>query len=523
MSDIQTAIKNGVTWLASKQNLDGSWGSGAYPIGDTGLVLIKLESYALEQGLSPFDDAYEYKNNVVSGLNFLFNKAQQDINGVYFEESGRINYQTGIVLAALCANGEPTRIVNTGILTGQTYKQVAQSMVNYLAYSQQDSGPNIGGWAYEKGDTPDNSVSGYVVLGLEFAIAPAYQFGCSVPNTTKTNLDSWINYIQSTDGGSGYQVANNWENILKTGNLIEEMHFYGDALITSRVQSAITYIANNWNAPVATFAGGLEPGWRDINNSNVTIDYQATFTTMKGLTDYDISIITTTGGVNIDWFNDMSQAILAQQNPDGSWPRSIWDTFDNDTILSTTWALLTLEKVVKVPAEIPFIDTIVVSEKNVRCPWNIEQIIEIQGEVKIFAKKYSHLETECTPNIKASKGDDIGFTLVYGNYGEFYYEAPSGKPTVEDKLYIQSPVYLKLMSLCIAENTQLYNVTNKKVVEVCDVFYGGIEYDLQVQKYDSSSESWIADFNIGCHSICCISMLFQIEFPACPACPNETP
>lgn len=168
--------------------------------------------------------------------------------------------------------------------------------------------------------------------------------------------------------------------------------------------------------------------------------------------------------------------------------------------------------------KIEFKNNIRVNEAEMNCLWDTEKTIEIQGEVKIFAKKFAHSEAECVRGAVASKGDDIGFTLVYGNYGEFCYEAPRNNPTVEDQLYIQSPASLKLMSLCINdENTRLFNVTKREEVKVGDIFEGGRPYKLQVQKLNNMRQ-WIADFDIECHSICCISMLFQIEFPICEDC-----
>ncbi|MEG2841489.1 MAG: hypothetical protein RR886_09105 [Cellulosilyticaceae bacterium] len=95
--------------------------------------------------------------------------------------------------------------------------------------------------------------------------------------------------------------------------------------------------------------------------------------------------------------------------------------------------------------------------------------------------------------------DDIGFTLVFGNYGEFPYIAPKGKPTVEDKLIVKSPINLKLMRLALNDGYKL--------------FYGIIGiYNLQLRKYDITLNDYIADFDIPPHYISCFSMLFQIEF-----------
>ena len=72
---IQTAIEKGIGWLVNQQKADGSWGDFE-PVAHTGFAVVKLEERAFELGYaSPFDDAYPYKNNVISGLNYLFSQA----------------------------------------------------------------------------------------------------------------------------------------------------------------------------------------------------------------------------------------------------------------------------------------------------------------------------------------------------------------------------------------------------------------------------------------------------------------
>lgn len=329
-NSLQDAIVKGVAWLAGVQLPNGAWSSDeTYPIGTSGLALLKLETYALEQGKSPFDPTYLYYLQVQKGLDYIFTNAQVDGNGnIYFEEQNKIAYQTGIVLAAICATAEPNHVVTTGsaAVLGKTYKQVADLMIKYLASAQNSTN---GGWGYEPSDAPDNSVSGYVVLGLDIAKSSKYNFNCVLPASILTGLDKWITYIQNDNGGSGYTDKYSWVNILKTGNLIQEMRLYGDAVSVSRVQNAINYIVNNW------YQNNGDPGWR-----GTPTEYQATFTVVKGLAGYNLQTI---GTPPIDWFADMSSAILAEQNPDGSWPRTQWDTSSTGA-LSTTWALLTLEK-----------------------------------------------------------------------------------------------------------------------------------------------------------------------------------
>ncbi|MGB7531698.1 MAG: hypothetical protein WA977_01800 [Halobacteriota archaeon] len=90
------------------------------------------------------------------------------------------------------------------------------------------------------------------------------------------------------------------------------------------MQDAIDYIVRHWNDPI-------DPGW-----NGTPADYQAMYTAMKGLEVFGIDTID-----GIDWFEEFSDVIVAQQNPDGSWPSS---GFGGNQILGTAWAMLTLQK-----------------------------------------------------------------------------------------------------------------------------------------------------------------------------------
>jgi hypothetical protein len=78
------------------------------------------------------------------------------------------------------------------------------------------------------------------------------------------------------------------------------------------------------------------------------------FTMMKGFEGFQIDMIDLDND-NVpehDWFEEVSTHLVATQNPDGSWPPDCW----GGQILSTAWALLTLERAVP-PVEIPvFVD-----------------------------------------------------------------------------------------------------------------------------------------------------------------------
>ncbi len=359
-AEIQAAIDSGLVWLAASQNLDGTWGAGEDPVGKTGLAVKKFEHDAILKGYSsPFDPAYPYHQLVQDGLDYLFLKmsvvpismqphgdpdTDGDSIGVTVTSPGESHYtyETGIALMAIVESNAPDRVVDVpgSAVDGWTYYDVAVDAMNWLAFAQIDAGTNEGSWGYAANAGGDQSNSGYATLGLGFAeSSPPHGFGLSVPQFVKDELGGpnlWVDYIQNDvdgdalDGGSGYTSPNSNVSILETGNLLFQMAWCGDDQSTQRVQDAIDYLVNHWHDV------GLGPnwpkGWVDC--------YQAMFTMMKGLEAFAIDQID-----GIDWFDEVSDTIVAQQHANGSWGPSFWDNWaGGDTVLTTCWALLTLQK-----------------------------------------------------------------------------------------------------------------------------------------------------------------------------------
>lgn len=329
-----------------------------------------------QAGENPFDPAYEYNSSVEAGLDYIFSTAltipigvqpagnpdtDGDGIGIYFPDPdpgptlySNETYDTGIVMMAIAGSRAPDMVVTVGPLAGWTYGDVLQDAVDYLAFGQCDA-PSAaqGGWYYTHNlDWADNSNTGYAVLGLAFAESPQFGFGSIVPAFVKTELDLWIGAMQDPvdgdqrDGGSWYQIGWDWVNLFKTGNLVHQMAFFGNAVGDPRVMDALDYIERHWND------GDQDPGWKDSLVSSVS-NYQPAFTLMKGLESLAIELIDLdgTGGPEFDWFDDMSTELVAEQHPDGAWRGGMW----GDDILNTTWALLALERIVPVAVvDVPF-------------------------------------------------------------------------------------------------------------------------------------------------------------------------
>lgn len=370
-AEILQSIEDGLAFLATSQDPDGSWGdqSGWY-VGATGLCVKKFQHYALHSDppINPLNPAYQYRNQVRAGLDYLFSQAcirsisvqpagnpdsDGDGLGVYFECCGApcgseqmTVYQTGIALMALVENDSKDSIVDVpgSEVDGWTYYDVAVDAMDFLAYAQNDAGSERGGWGYTSNQVgwSDNSITGYAVLGLTYASAAGPEgYGLTVPAFVLSELAIWVSYIQCQVagpdfGGSGYMAPCDMVNCLKTGNLLFEMALIGQFIGSNvNANNAVAYLVNHWND------ANQDPGWQNHP--------QAMYAVMKGLEIQGAGQYLDPPANTIDWFDDLSDEIVATQNPDGSWTSDPHGGAD----LGTAWCLLTLEKAAPPPPMIP--------------------------------------------------------------------------------------------------------------------------------------------------------------------------
>jgi hypothetical protein len=388
--EINTAIDNGLAWFASVQDSDGpdigAWHymtpPPEYPeylytdVALTALVVLKFVEHAKKQNMDPFSLSYQYVSNVTAGYDFLFKNAVVENDRIYFTRNA--TYSTGAAMMAVAASNTPESVITTtGQLTGKTYQEVLQGMMNWMEYVQQKTNDKCdeGGWDYSEdmddmNRWADQTSTGYATLGIGFASSPSPAgFGITIPADVLTRLNKYIEKVQDPmdgdayDGGSWFEPCRKlkWVNILKTGNLLYEMALVGDKLDSERVQNAISYIQNHWNdegvqseAEANSVYASL--GWKD--------SYQAMFTMTKGLEKFGIGTLNI-GGSNINWFENVSDLIVTNQNENGSFDQlnpAIREGEDSTT-LRTAWVLLTLG------ADIPEVTkSVAVDIKPYSCP-----------------------------------------------------------------------------------------------------------------------------------------------------------
>ena len=397
--EIEDAIIDGLVWLAGQQDTgDGSWGSGGWTVAETAFAVLKFQTYAVETDQLNEDGKIEeiliegtdYYPNVEQGLAFLFANASAidlsdpdgNSDGYAVRFGGNSIYNTSVAMLAIATSTHPEKTATVAGPLGpinMTYEQALKDAVDFLVWGQNDgagAGDHRGGWGYGP-NTPtwsDQSNAGYAVLALAQAQAAApYGFGVAIPQVTKDELSIWIDEVQCPDGGSKYSPGWDyedpcyWENTLKTGNLLFEMAFVGDTKETQRVQDAIGYIETHWYDTNLI----LGWGWNDPTGPAVA-QYHAAYCLMKGLETMGIAVDEMSGIA--DWYQDLADVIVPQQvsgigggywpvSPCYVWPSGSYGTM-SDTILSTVWALLTLERAAPPPSQIE----VSVDIKPTSCP-----------------------------------------------------------------------------------------------------------------------------------------------------------
>ncbi len=333
--EVLDAIDDGLAYLASQQNPTTGKVGTYYSASQTAFAVLKWAEHATRfNHTDPFDPDYQYSSNIEKGLDYMFNyfyttsiipqaAGDPDSNGnglgVYVDSpEGSVNhgYETPIGLMAIVVTEHPERIVTTGALAGWTYEQVAQDMVDWIAYAQQDTGTYRGGWRYSANGGADNSVSQWPVLGL----MEAEQWGISPPSWVKDELLIWLAYSQNANGGFGY-TGPSGTDIDSTAAGIVQLTYCGKTTADQEVQDAIGYIGTYWTA------GGQEH-----------FGYMySLYAVMKAAMTAQPNIITHFG--THDWGTEYDDYLLLHQNGDGSW------SDEYGSILGTEWALLILQRI----------------------------------------------------------------------------------------------------------------------------------------------------------------------------------
>ncbi len=215
-SECEAAVSKALEWLKTKQNPDGSWGTG-YKSAMTGLALLCYLGRC-ETPESPF-----YGDNVMKGILYLIELSKKNEYGMISEnlkQSGA-TYEHGIATYAL---GEMYTLARLGSKSLPGMKESFEKGVDLIIKNQKPEG----GWGYGgKGDIAYNPEGGsdLSVTGWQYqALKAAKHTGLRIPKLT-TSIQQTMKYLekmQTKDGGIGNlnrDAAYNQWNLTGTGVL----------------------------------------------------------------------------------------------------------------------------------------------------------------------------------------------------------------------------------------------------------------------------------------------------------------
>jgi squalene-hopene/tetraprenyl-beta-curcumene cyclase len=331
---IRAAIQKASAFLVEQgQAEDGSFSSQAGP------AVTALAATALSRNGTPPDAPAMQK-----ALGYLLRFKQSD-GGIHPPESPVANYETSIAMLALAACNKDGRYDNE--------IRQAEAFVKGLQWDDAEgrgpSDPAFGGAGYGKKNRPDLSNTSFLVEALRSvgtgADDPAIQRALVFVSRTQ-NLEGPHNTLpfpaKNPDGGFYYTPAAGGESqagktpdggLRSYGSMtyagLKSMIFAGLTKDDPRVKAAISWLQRHY-----TFAEN--PGMGDAGL------FYYFHTAAKALDVLGERTFTDEKGTAHDWRDELSTAILARQQADGSWVNTNARWMEGDPNLVTSYALLAL-------------------------------------------------------------------------------------------------------------------------------------------------------------------------------------
>ncbi len=331
---IKAAITKASNYLIEQgQAHDGSFSSQAGP------AVTALAVTALVKTGTPVDAPVVQK-----AIGYLL-KFRNDDGGIHPPESPVANYETSIAMLALAACNKD----------GRYDKEIraAEAFVKGLQWDDAEghgpSDPSFGGAGYGRKNRPDLSNTSFLIEALRSvgtgADDPAIKRALVFVSRTQ-NLEGPDNTLpfpaKNPDGGFYYTPAAGGESQAGTtpgGGLrsygsmtyagLKSMIFAGLTKDDPRVKAALSWLSKHY-----TFAEN--PGMGDAGL------FYYFHTAAKALDVLGEESFTDAAGKAHSWRGELSDTILARQQPDGSWVNKNPRWMEGDPNLVTSYALLAL-------------------------------------------------------------------------------------------------------------------------------------------------------------------------------------
>ena len=207
-------LRGALRWLATKQNVNGSWNAGDnrradHPVAMTGYVLLAF----MATGNLPEEG--EYAKQVKAGLEFLLESIGAD--GQYRGVDGsKYMYNHGIATIAL------------GELYGQSrnpiIREKLQRAIRLIVTTQSERDRTKGGWRYQP--RPGDADISVTVLQV-VALRAAKNAGLDVPQQTIDDAVDYVRRCSVPGGGFAYQAGQAGAGFSRTAAAIYSLQVCG--------------------------------------------------------------------------------------------------------------------------------------------------------------------------------------------------------------------------------------------------------------------------------------------------------
>ncbi|MGB2402810.1 MAG: prenyltransferase/squalene oxidase repeat-containing protein [Akkermansiaceae bacterium] len=346
--EITRAIERGNAYLQSQQKDEGFWGESKYPAYTALALTAAMRSPSYEQA-DYLDKAYAW-----------LTQQQKDDGGIYGKGLGTYNTATSIV--ALVAANDPN--YHPSILKARRFLINQQTDWDNKgeADNKYDGGIGYGG-SYQHSDLSNTYLS-IEALKLSRHIAqddasgkqPELNWEAAIQFISRTQNLKETNDLPETgdDGSFNYFPGNSKAGHRTKPDGTKVLRGYGSmsyAALLSMIyaeldETDIRVVAvRDWlseNFTVKENPGLATEEDPSLGQQGLFYYYHAM---AKGLAAANIDKLTKSDGDQVDWRNELSNALLSTQSPDGSWVNKNSRWWESDPILVTTYAVLALEQI----------------------------------------------------------------------------------------------------------------------------------------------------------------------------------
>ena len=359
-------IDEGLAWLMRKQSRNGLWliATQAQPSDqpdweDTVPVDLAVSALVMK-GLAQTGESTEELQKVVYGIIMGTGLASDEFNP---SKGGKIGtYVASTIVSGLSSLGD------------LQHHDRMQEAITWLRGSQWQAEDQIspeedwyGGVGYGKHGRPDLSNTQMMLEALhdagvspeDPAIQEALVFVSRSQNLKATNPSAWAQ-AGPDDGGFIYTPANGGESMAsqhvgegRYGELLVEsdprrLRSYGS--MTYAGFKSLLHAGLNQNDPrVDAAMGWIRRNWTLEENPGVGQQglYYYYHALSRALAAAGWKTIKTEDGVSHDWKAELVERLETLQRPDGSWvnPEDRW--LESEAVLTTAYAILALEEVLK--------------------------------------------------------------------------------------------------------------------------------------------------------------------------------